>query len=109
MQSDFLTSMGPMPPNALRSFLRSQAQENRALFDDHFLQRIGEDVPSRPLIIEATAYLNPPLEDSFYFSFLGEHEDLANASFNALVILQRPTAVSFLRRRVQEYKGLSRP
>jgi hypothetical protein len=97
-QDDFLSALGPIPPSSLRAFLKSLAEDDRGMFDEHFLPQLKPNIAIAPIIIEATAYLSPQLDDDFYLQFSEAEEPVALAAVRALSTLGRPTAVTFLKK-----------
>jgi hypothetical protein len=98
-QSDFPSALGPISPEAMLEFERVLAEDDREIFDNHFLTNAHKDMPGTPMAIESTAYFASSLDDAFYLSFIGSQEPVALAAFKALARLRRPTAVSFLKTR----------
>jgi hypothetical protein len=90
-----------IPPGNDFFFLKALAKEDPTFFDEYLPEKLDEDHPFTPATIEALAYLSNPKDDQFYFSFLNSKPETAFGAFKGLVHLGRPSAVRFLRERVQ--------
>lgn len=95
-RDNFLSALGPIPRPSMRAFLISLAENDRGMFDEYFLPQLKPDIAIAPLIVEASAYLSPQLEDDFYLKFTDAEEPLALAAVRALSKLHRPNAVTSL-------------
>ncbi len=108
-KEDFLAALDPIPYSSMRAFAISLAEDDRTIFDEHFLPRLNKDLSIAPAIIEATAYFSTPLDDGFYANFVDAEEPVALAAVKALSGLHRPTAVTLLRRYLADPKNKLSP
>jgi hypothetical protein len=104
IEKDYLGAIEPISKQAIRELLIALAEADRNFFDQMFLPVADKDVPYRAEAIEATAWFQVPLEDSFYFLFIDSDLPIALAAFRALVRLKRPSSVSYLRRLIDSQK-----
>jgi HEAT repeat protein len=104
IEKDYVGAIEPISKEAIRELLIALAEADRNFFDHTFLPVADKDVPYRAEAIEATAWFQVPLEDSFYFLFIDSNLPIALAAFRALVRLKRPSSVSYLRRLIDSQK-----
>lgn len=90
-QSELPVSMGPVTPDAMRSFLSILAADDPPMFKEHFLANANESSPIQSIVIESSSHLDMPPDESFYFSFLNGAEHLAVSAFLVLARLRRPS------------------
>ncbi len=98
-----LARIAPLSPRAMRSFLRALAERNDDMITETLLPSLANNLsnPNATLIVEESARLSTPPDESFYFRLDAAEEPIAASAVIALATQKRPGAVELMRRYIK--------